>query len=67
MNIEKKSKIRAWFIRSGLTQAMVARQLGITPQRFGRVLAGEWPTGKQLAHLRSLGMPEDLLPVSKNS
>jgi transcriptional regulator with XRE-family HTH domain len=65
MDKERKSKVRAWFIRAGLTQAQVARQLGITPQRFGRVLAGEWPTEKQVTHLRALGMPEDLLPARK--
>lgn len=62
---ERKAKIRGWFIRNGLTQAQVARDLGISPQRFGRVLDGKWPTQKQVDHLRSLGMPEDLLPVIK--
>jgi transcriptional regulator with XRE-family HTH domain len=64
-DIEKKAKIRDWFFRAGLSQAQVARDLGISPQRLGHVLDGKWPTQKQIDYLKFLGMPENLLPVRK--
>jgi len=63
--IERKAKIKDWLFRNGLTQAQIARDLGISPQRMGHVLNGQWPTQKQVDKLHSLGMPEDLLPIVK--
>lgn len=59
---ERKAKIRAWFITAGLTQKAVAEALGISQQRFGRVLRGIYPQPSQVEYLRKLGMPEELLP-----
>ncbi len=65
--IERKAKIRAWFISHGLTQRQVAETLGISPQRFGRVLNGVYPQPEHIAYLQKIGMPEDLLPQPKKT
>ncbi len=59
---ERLAKVRGWFLINGITQRELAKELGISPARMGKILKGYYPTEAALQLLRHKGMPEDLLP-----
>lgn len=66
MEPTRQERLHLWFRRSGLSQAAVARHLGISPVSFGRWLRAERLPVRNVAMMRELGMPEELLPLARD-
>ena len=66
MELTRQERLHLWFRRSGLSQAAVARRLGISAGAFGRWLRAERLSVRNVAMMREVGMPEDLLPLAQD-
>ena len=63
MEPTRQERLHLWSRRSGLSQAAVARHLGISPTSFGRWLRAERLPVRNVAMMRDLGMPEEPPPL----
>ena len=66
IELTRQERLHLWFRRSGLSQAEVARRLGISAGAFGRWLRAERLSVRNVAMMREIGMPEDLLPLAQD-
>lgn len=64
--LTRQERLHLWFRRSGLSQAAVARRLDISAVAFGRWLRAERLPVRNVAMLREIGVPENLLPLAQD-
>ena len=66
MEPTRQERLHLWFRRCGLSQAAVARRLDISAVAFGRWLRADRLPVRNVAMLREIGVPENLLPLAQD-
>lgn len=62
---ERIAELNAWFARMRLKKADVAAEMGIHPSMLSRIISGDRAPIKRIEQLKSLGVPDELLPQAK--
>lgn len=58
-------KLKAWFIMRRITQGQLAKILGMSQFRTCKLLNRDHASPQRVEQLRTLGVPEDLLPETR--
>ena len=57
--------LKAWFAVRRVTQAELARMMGMSELHLNKLINRDYATPQRVEQLRTLGVPEDLLPEAR--
>lgn len=64
-DLPRQEQLRAWIFLYGPSFSEIARQIGVTPKSAIALCKAETAPPYRVEQLKSLGLPEDLLPEPK--